>query len=86
MKENTNVAPIMPAADAPAPVKRVQSEETLLKLELRTINRELDAIDKQIQDYEAATKAIGTVKDGKEKLEDALEAVKNKLIDVMGLR
>ena len=86
MKENTHVAPIVKETDAPAPAKRVQSEETLLKADLRAINRDITALDKQLADYDVATKAIDGVKDDKTKLQAELTAIKDKLIDVMGLR
>jgi len=73
-----------PAA-TPIPAKRTKSNETVLKEDMRSIARELKALDKKITDFETLETEMTNVEADRSKLKAELDTVKNKLIKELGL-
>ena len=71
------------AAVALAPRKK--SKETELKLQMRKINRELVAVEKKVDEFEAMKKEMDGAGKRKETLVKSLETVKAQLIKELGL-
>lgn len=64
---------------------RKKSAEATLKLQMRTIVRDLKKVGKQVTEFEALKKEMAGADARKEKLNTDLNAVKTKLIKEMGL-
>lgn len=64
---------------------RQKSPETLLKQELRSLNKELKALDKVVDEFEEMEKQVGNAKETRTKINEQLDGVKDKLIILLGL-
>lgn len=80
MKNETNVAPIVPEAST-----RKKSPETVLKQEMAAINREMKGIDKTLASFKEMQKEVAGAETKKANLTARLDIVKAELIKALGL-
>ena len=69
----------------PIKATRTPSPETVLKQEMRSINKELAAVAKTVAEFEAIQNEFDNAEERKTQLESDLAAVKAKLRTALGL-
>ena len=69
----------------PIKATRTPSPETILKQEMRSINKELAAVAKTVAEFEAIQNEFDNAEERKAELESDLAAVKAKLRTALGL-
>jgi len=67
------------------PALRKKTPETLLKQELRSLNKELVALDKIVEDFAEMEKQVANAKETRENINTRLDTVKDKLRAILGL-